>query len=162
MVRSTFAVLVLITCASGCFGGGEEEDDGTLDPVALVRTADEATFHVRVPARWRTEYKLLNVGRITGPNGHYVVSFDLVADDGPILTVDEGANADAGVERSYTRGARALGRERLGSALWTVYDQPDVGLVYVTTYRDAVEVVVSGGTGRGPLRSLARSLGPPS
>jgi Protein of unknown function (DUF4245) len=162
MLRSTVAALALIACACGCFGGGDEEDDGTLDPVALERTADDATFRVRVPARWKTEYKLLNVGRGTAPSGHYMVNFDLVAGDGPILTVDEGVNANAGVARSYTRGARALGSERLGSVLWTVYDQPDVGLVYVTTYRDGVEVVVSGGTGRGPLRSLARSLGPPS
>jgi hypothetical protein len=80
-----------------------------------------------------------------------------------VLTVDEGENAGTGVSRAYTDGARDLGSERVGAALWRVYDQPAVGgLVYVTKYPDGVEVVLAGGTDRGPLRSLARALGAPS
>jgi hypothetical protein len=91
-----------------------------------------------------------------------MVSFDLVAGSGPVLTLDEGENAAAGVARSYTRGAHSLGSERIGSAVWHVYDQSDVGgPVYVTTYPDGVEVVLAGGADRGPLRTLARSLEPP-
>lgn len=163
MIRSLGAALVLVTCACGCFGGGSTAtDDGTLDPVVLTRTANDATFQVRVPLP-RSEYKLLTVGRLTGPDGHYAVDFDLVAGDGPILKVDQAAGSSVGVARSYTVGARALGSESIGPAVWRVYDSPAAGgFVYVTRYRDGVEVVLSGGTDRGPLRSLARSLGPPS
>jgi len=164
MARAIALGLVLALCACGCFGGGaEEDDDGALDPAVLDRTVENASFRVRVPEGWRSTYKLLNVGRVSGPTGHSAVSFDLVAGTGPVLTVDEGANAGAGVARSYTNGARALGSERVGSAVWRVYDQPAVaGPVYVTTYDDGVEVVLAGGTDRGPLRSLARALGAPS
>jgi hypothetical protein len=161
MLRTLGAGLVLVTCVCGCFGGASPAtDDGTLDPIVLARTVDDATFHVRVPSL-RSQYKLLNVGRLTGPHGHYAVDFDLVAGNGPILTVDQAEGCSAGVARSYTDGARALGGEHIGPAVWRVYDSPAVGgLVFVTRYRDGVEVALFGGTSRGPLRSLARSLGP--
>src|SRR5687767_3253312 len=103
MLRSFCAALVLVTCACGCFGGGSPAaNDGTLDPGVLERTAEDARFQVRMPARLRVDYKLLNVGWVTGPNEHYMVNFELVAREGPILTVDEGEDSDAGVARSYT------------------------------------------------------------
>lgn len=163
MLRRLAVGLALAAGLSGCFGGGGgEEDGGTLDPTALDRTVERATFRVRVPARLRSDYELLNLGSLTGPRGHYAVDFDLVAGDGRILTVDQGEDADVGVIRAYTSGARALGRDRIGLAVWHVYDQPDVGgLVYARRYADGVEVVLAGGTDRGPLRTLARSLRPP-
>ena len=161
MVRPVAVGVALAICLSGCFSGGAREKDGALDPAVLDRTVQEASFHVRVPERWRTSYKLLNVSRVTGPEGHYMVSFDLGAGTGPVLTVDEGGRALAC--RAYTDGARDLGSERVGAALWRVYDQSAAGgLVYVTKYPDGVEVVLVGGTDRGPLRSLARALGAPS
>jgi hypothetical protein len=162
MLRTLVAGLVLALCVCGCFGGSAREDEGTLDPSVLERTADRATFHVRLPSRLGAEYELLSVGRITGPSGHFGVDFDLVAGEGPILSVSQGENAGTGVIRSFTKGARLLGKEVIAAAVWRVYDQPDVGgLVYARRYRDGVEVVLAGGPDRGPLRALARSLGPP-
>jgi len=161
-VLRIFAVAALTLCLAGCFGGGAgEEEDGTLDPSVLSQAADRATFHVRMPVRL-DEYKLLNVGRVSGPDGHYAVDFDLVTAGGPILTVEQAVDAGVGVIRAWTKGARLLGSERIGPALWRVYNQPSAGgLVYARTYRDGVGVVLAGGMDRGPLRSLARSLGPP-
>lgn len=162
MARGSAAGLAAVLLLAGCFGGGGK-DDGTLDPVVLGRIADRATFQVRMPARLGTEYRLLSVGRLTGENGHYGVDFDVVAGDGPILSLQEAENAGVGVIRTSTKGASLLGRERLGDGSWSVYDQPSVGgLVYARRYEDGVEVVLVGDAERGPLRALARALDPRS
>jgi hypothetical protein len=90
-----------------------------------------------------------------------MVSFDLVAGSGPVVTVDRRGRRHR--RRPVVHeGRHSLGSERIGSVVWHVYDQPDLGgPVYVTTYPDGVEVVVAGGAERGPLRTLARSLESP-
>jgi hypothetical protein len=61
---------------------------------------------------------------------------------------------------AYTKGATALGSERIGGLEWDVYSQPSVGgVVYVHTYADGVEVAVFGGATRSSVRALAGSLG---
>ena len=150
------AGLVLVTLLCGCLGGNE--DDGALDPAVLHQARDHATFQVRVPALGE-KYRLLSVSPLTGPNGIYGLSFDVIAGEGPILSVAEGEGARVGVIKTYTRGASRLAREWLGGGVWNVYSQPSVGgFVYARRYEGGVEAAVFG-EDRAAVRMLAGSLG---
>jgi hypothetical protein len=118
-----------------------------------------ATFQVRAPEFGKT-YGLLNVGWTTGEQRLQSLRFDVVSGGGLPLPVEQAEDSTFGVIGAYTKGATALGSERIGGLEWDVYSQPSVGgVVYVHTYADGVEVAVFGGATRSSVRALAGSLG---
>jgi Protein of unknown function (DUF4245) len=155
MLRGLAAGLAVAGLLCGCTGGSE--DDGTLDPAVLRQAVGRAAFQVRAPDLGKTS-RLLNIGW-TGEQRLQSINFDVVTGGGLPLSVEQAQDSTFGVIGAYTKGATALGSERIGGLRWDVYSQPSVGgVVYVHTYPDGVEVAVFGGAGRSSVRALAGSL----